>query len=237
MEIIKHGEVKQKYEVKCHNCGCEFIADRSDTYTIATPILMVMEVHEIRKFRYCDCPDCKNMFMLEEVDIYGNPIKPEEPTEKKDEGVGILGGRIQGCQKIESCPPLDEKLLEEAKVTTADIAMAYNDIMTRRYEDNLPWWKKLLRKLFLLAFVALAAVPMCSCTHTLEDENGIVMCVEYKKTNAYTYTVTIKGLDRFGPNNEVHFRTNTLYHVGDTIKLGRPCCIHIRNTSDTTNIR
>ena len=112
MEIIKHGEVKQKYEVKCHNCGCEFIADRSDTYTIATPILMVMEGHEIRKFRYCDCPDCKNMFMLEEVDIYGNPIKPEEPTEKKDEGVGILGGRIQGCQKIESCPPLDEKLQE-----------------------------------------------------------------------------------------------------------------------------
>lgn len=235
MEIIKHGNTKDKepYRVTCYNCGCEFTADLSDTYTIATPILMVLEGNEIRKFRYCDCPECKAMFMLEEVDIYGNPIKPEEPTEKKDEGVGILGGRIQGCQKIESCPPLDEKLLEEAKVTTADIAMAYNDIMTRRYEDNLPWWKKLFRKIFLFVFVALTAVQMCSCAHTLEDKNGIVTCVEYQKTDTYAYKVVIKYLDRFGPNNQVNFLTNTLYHVGDTIRLGKPCCKHVVNETDT----
>lgn len=146
MEIIKHGEVKQKYNAKCYNCGCEFIANRSETYTIATPVASAICNGIIRKFRYCDCPDCKNMIMIEEVDMQGNPIKAEEPTEKKDEGVGIFGGRIQGCQKIENCPPLDEKLLEEVKVTTADIAMAYNDIMTRRYEDNIPWWRKLFRK-------------------------------------------------------------------------------------------
>ena len=233
MEIIKHGEVKQKYEAKCCNCGCEFIANRTETYTIATPVTAAIYHGILRKFRYCDCPDCKSMIMIEEVDMQGNPIKTEEPTEKKDEGVGILGGRIQGCQKIENCPPLDEKLLEEAKVTTADIAMAYNDIMRRRYEDNLPWWKKLLRKHLLPAFVALAAVQMCSCTHTLEDKNGIVTCVEYQKTDEYTYTVTIEDLDRNGPINQVYFRTNTLYHVGDTIRLGKPC-IDIRNTADTT---
>lgn len=231
MEITKHGNTKDKepYRLTCHNCGCEFTAVRSETYTIATPVTAAICHVILRKFRYCDCPECKSMIMVEEVGMQGNPIKPEEPTEKKDEGVGI-----QGCQKIENCPPLDEKLLEEAKVTTADIAMAYNDIMRRREEDNLPWWKKLFRKLFLLAFVALAAVQICSCTHTLEDKNGIVTSVEYQKTDVYTYTVVIKGLDRDEKNYEVYFRTNTLYHVGDTIKLGRPCCIHIRNTADTT---
>lgn len=235
MEIIKHGNTKDKepYRLTCYNCGCEFAADLSDTYTIATPILMIMQGHEIRKFRYCDCPECKNMFMLEEVDINGNLIKPEEPTDKKDEEVGIFGGRIQGCQKIENCPPLDEKLLEEAKVTTADIAMTYNDIMRRREEDNLPWWRKMLRKLFLPALVALTAVQICSCTHTLEDTDGIVTCVEYYKTDVYTYTVTIKNLDRHGPNNQVYFRTNTLYCIGDTIRLGKPSCRRVINETDT----
>lgn len=236
MEIIKHGNTKDRepYRLTCCNCGCEFTAYRSETYTIATPVTAAICHGILRKFRYCDCPDCKSMIMVEEVDIQGNPIKPEEPMEKKDEGVGILGGLIQGCQKIENCPTLDEKLLEEAKVTTADIAMAYNDTMTRRYEDNLPWWKKLLRKLFLFAFVALAAVQMCSCTHTLQDTNGIVTRVEYQKTKEYTYTVVIKYLDRYGPNNEVYFWTDTLYHVGDTIRLGRPFCKYVINEPDTT---
>ena len=98
---------------------------------------------------------------------------------------------------------------------------------------NKPWWKKLFRKLFLLAFAALAAVQICSCTHTLEDTDGIVTRVEYQKTEEYTYAVVIKYLDRFGPNNQVNFLTNTLYHVGDTIRLGRPCCKHVTNETDT----
>ncbi len=32
MEIIKHGDIKQKFEAKCYNCGCEFVADRTETY-------------------------------------------------------------------------------------------------------------------------------------------------------------------------------------------------------------
>ena len=274
MEIKKHGNIKQKetFEAKCYNCGCEFIANRSETYTIATPVAAAICNGIIRKFRYCDCPDCKNMVMIEEVDMQGNPIKLEDSCKETapdrsdcmyyDEGYGcetnpmkrcdichdytpeIKVGNIPsyakvdsngfiGCQKIESCPQLDEKLIEEAKVTTADIAMAYNDIMRRRYEDNLPWWKKLFRKIFMLAFVALAAVQICSCTHTLEDTDGIVTCVEYQKTKEYTYAVVIKYLDRYGPNNQVNFLTNTLYHVGDTIRLGRPCCKHVTNETDT----
>lgn len=160
MEIIKHGEVKQKYKAKCYNCGCEFIADLSDTYTISTPILMVMEGHEIRKFRYCDCPDCKDMFMLEEVDINGNSLNNVSGKTKEDvECYGLSGTKIPeyaetydngiiGCQRLSVCPPIPDDVLEKNMVTPRELMEAYNDIEQRGYEDNLPWWRKLLRKFF-----------------------------------------------------------------------------------------
>lgn len=277
MEIIKHGEVKQKYEAKCYNCGCEFIPDRTETYTIATPVTAAICHGILRKFRYCDCPDCNSMIMLEEIDMQGNPIKAEDSCKETtpdrsdcmyyDEGYGcetspmnrcdicrdytpeIKADNIPsyakvdkngfiGCVSIENAPTIDEDVIKRNMVTPKEIMEAYNDIEKRGYEDNLPWWRKVLwkkvsRKFFTLAMVVLAAAQMCSCTHTLEDKNGIVTRVEYQKTEEYTYTVVIKCLDRYGPNNEVYFRTDTLYHVGDTIRLGRPCCRRVINETDT----
>lgn len=247
MEIIKHGNTKDKepYRLTCYNCGCEFIADWSETYTIATPIVLVAQGHKLGKWRYCDCPDCKSMIMIEEVDINGNSLNNVSEKTKEDDEIGGLSGTkipeyaetydngIIGCPSISKCPAIPDDVLEKNKVTPKELMEAYNDIERRRYEDNLPWWKKLFRKLFLFAFVALTAVQICSCTHTLEDTDGIITCVEYQKTKEYTYKVVIKYLDRYGPNNQVNFLTNTLYHVGDTIRLGRPCCEHVVNETDT----
>ena len=185
MEIIKHGEVKQKYNVKCYNCGCEFVADRSETYTIATPVLMVMQGHKIGKWRYCDCPDCKSMIMIEEVDMQGKPIKAEDSYKETapdrsdcmyyDEGYGCETSPMKrcdichdytpeikvdsipsyaevdsngfiGCASIENAPTIDEDVIKRNMVTPKEIMEAYNDIERRRYEDNLPWWRKLFRK-------------------------------------------------------------------------------------------
>jgi len=161
MEIIKHGNIKNKepYRLTCYNCGCEFTADLSDTYTIATPIMMVMEGHEIRKFRYCDCPDCKEMFMIEEVDINGNSLNNvSEKTKEDDKIYGLSGTKIPeyaetydngiiGCQRLAVCPPIPPEVLKENMVTTKELMEAYNEIEKRRYEDNLPWWKKMFNKI------------------------------------------------------------------------------------------
>jgi hypothetical protein len=185
MEIIKHGEVKQKYNVECYSCGCEFVVDRSETYTIATPVLMVMQGHKIGKWRYCDCPDCKSMIMIEEVDMKGKPIKPEDSYKETapdrsdcmyyDEGYGcetspmkrcdichdytpeikvdntpsyaeVDSNGVIGCVSIENAPTIDEDVIKRNMVTPKEIMEAYNYIERRRYEDNLPWWRKLFRK-------------------------------------------------------------------------------------------
>jgi hypothetical protein len=158
MEIIKHGEVKQKYEAKCYNCGCEFIADRSETYTIATPVTGAICNRIIRKFRYCDCPECKNMIMIEEVDINGNSLNNVSKSTKEDgEIYGLSGTKIPeypetydngfvGCQRLSESPAIPVDVLEKNKVTTRELMEAYDEIEKLRYEDNLPWWKKLFTK-------------------------------------------------------------------------------------------
>lgn len=162
MEIIKHGNIKNKetFEATCYNCGCEFIAARSETYTIATPVAMAIQGHKLGKWRYCDCPECKRMIMLDETDINGNSLdNVSEKTKEDDKIYGLSGTKIPeyaetydngiiGCQRLSVCPPISPKVLKENMVTPKEIMEAYKDIERRRYEDNLPWWKKLLRKFF-----------------------------------------------------------------------------------------
>lgn len=134
MEIIKHGIMEsQKFIGKCSYCGCEFIAERSETMRISTT----------ETWYAVDCPECGLMTSVEPMDVQS---PKEVMKEAEDNGVGILGSRIQGCHKLENCPQIDEKILKETMVTTADIAMVYNDIMRRRVEDNKPWWKKILER-------------------------------------------------------------------------------------------
>lgn len=157
MEIIKHGIMKDKFEVTCYNCGCEFIANRSETYTIATPVAMVIQGHKLGKWRYCDCPDCKSMIMIEEVDMQGNSLNNVlEKTKEDGERDGLSGTKIPeyaetydngfiGCQRLSACPPIPPEVLKNM-VTPKEIMEAYNDIERRRYEDNLPWWRKMFNK-------------------------------------------------------------------------------------------
>ena len=161
MEIIKHGNIKQKeiFEATCYNCGCEFIANRSETYTIATPVAMAIQGHKLRKWRYCDCPECKSMIMLEETDINGNSLNNVlEKTKEDGERDGLSGTKIPeyaetydngfiGCQRLSACHTIPPEVLKENMVTPKEIMEAYNDIERRRYEDNLPWLRKMLNKI------------------------------------------------------------------------------------------
>ena len=160
MEIIKHGNTKDKepYRLTCYNCGCEFIADWSETYTIATPAAMVIQGYKLRKWRYCSCPECKNLITIEEVDINGNPLDNiSEKTKEHDEFGGLSGTKIPeyaetydngiiGCQRLSACPTISTEVLNENMVTPKELMEAYNDIERRMEEDNLPRWKKLFGK-------------------------------------------------------------------------------------------
>lgn len=225
MEIIKHGDVKQQFEVTCYNCGCEFVADRSETYTIATPIVLAARYsREPRKFRYCDCPDCKNMIMIEEVDMASNSINQKSEVNNIPEYAETYDNGIIGCQRIENLPEISEDVLKENMVTPKEIMDAYNGIERRRYEDNLPWCKKLFRKKSLILLGVFMIVSMCSCvTHTLTDEYGVVTSVENLGVKSeIKYRVTVTGIDHSSMFGRFKFQTNTLYQVGDTIVIGRP---------------
>jgi len=68
MEILKHGNAVHKFKERCPNCGCEFIVDRADTYTFATPIGLVARCGvEPKVYRFCDCPECEKMVGVNEA--------------------------------------------------------------------------------------------------------------------------------------------------------------------------
>lgn len=50
MKIIKHGDLKLRYFI-CNNCGCEFIADRSEYQTAASGDNF-----------FVSCPECYTQF-------------------------------------------------------------------------------------------------------------------------------------------------------------------------------
>lgn len=135
MEIIKHGnQQSNKFIGKCPHCGCEFIADRTEVTRMSTPPGAVMHGAKLFHFYICDCPECKLMVSVE-------PKQDDVPEYAELDNNGFIG-----CQIIETLPNIPENILNEKMITQHEIMKSYNEIDRRRYEDNLPWWKKIFKK-------------------------------------------------------------------------------------------
>lgn len=65
IEITKPGKIK-KYELKCKNCECEFLAELTDGFTSECTTILHRSTwsdlfirHKITEVFIVDCPSCK----------------------------------------------------------------------------------------------------------------------------------------------------------------------------------
>jgi len=78
MEIIKHGNIKSKYQNTCPFCGCIYNYAASDIYMIYTGIAVV------------DCPECGNSNIAATLPSCGQTynipleINTQQEEEKED---------------------------------------------------------------------------------------------------------------------------------------------------------
>lgn len=141
MKILKNGNTIHKYNGKCPNCGCEFVAYRSETYTFATPIGLVARCGvEHKVYRFCDCPECGKMVGVNE--------KKEHEQNKKENDYDNDG--FLHCTRLKDCPQITEEILKMNAVTPQEIVQAYMDIEKKKEEDNKPKcpFRELLEKIF-----------------------------------------------------------------------------------------
>ena len=55
MEILKKGNIEQKWKFTCEICGCEFVLDTND---MTSP------------FNFCGCPTCGNLIKKNTGELY-----------------------------------------------------------------------------------------------------------------------------------------------------------------------
>ena len=73
-----------------------------------------------------------------------------------------------------------------------------------------------MKKLIILA---LLAVMMAGCTHTIKDKAKVIK-IEYANSNVYTYKITVTHCDNHSLyNGHLKILTNIRYNIGDSINI------------------
>lgn len=63
MEIIKHGNKYKDRKLVCEKCGCKFLYNNDDIFSMSE-IKVINEIHFEAIYYFVDCPECSHRIRI-----------------------------------------------------------------------------------------------------------------------------------------------------------------------------